>query len=94
MTATSCRFRVHVQPRASKNEIVGKHGDALKVRLTAPPIDSAANNALVALLAEALGVSRRDVQIIAGATSRMKLVEVAGISIEQVEQLATRGWPR
>jgi uncharacterized protein (TIGR00251 family) len=85
---------VHVQPRASKNEIVGKHGDALKVRLTAPPVDSAANNALVALLAEALGVSHRDVQIVAGATSRMKLVEVAGISIEQVAQLATRGWPR
>jgi uncharacterized protein len=84
------RFHVHVQPRASKNEIVGKHGDALKVRLTAPPVDSAANDALIALLAEALGVARRDVQIVAGATSRTKLVEVAGVSSELVEQLATR----
>ena len=94
MTATSCRFRVHVQPRASKNEIVGKHGEALKVRLTAPPVDSAANEALILLLAEALSVARRDVRIVAGATSRAKLVEVAGVSMEQVKELATRGRPR
>ena len=89
MTSRSCRFRVHVQPRASKNEMVGTHGDALKVRLTAPPVDSAANDGLVALLAEALGVARRDVQIVAGATSRAKVVEVAGVSQQQIEQLAT-----
>lgn len=66
------------------------HGDALKVRLTAPPVDSAANDALITLLADALGVPRRDVQIVAGATSRAKVVEVAGVSPEQLNQLATR----
>lgn len=81
---------MHVQPRASTNEIVGKYGDALKVRLTAPPVDSAANDALIALLAELLGVSRQEVRIVAGASSRAKVVEVAGVSQEQVEELATR----
>lgn len=88
------RFRVHVQPRASKNEIVGMHGDALKVRLTAPPVDSAANDALIALLAETLGVARRDVRIVAGATSRAKVVEVAGVSQQRIQQLATGLRPR
>lgn len=86
----SLRFAVHVQPRASRNEIAGIHGDALKVRLTAPPVDSAANDALIAFLAEALGVTRRDVRIVAGATSRAKVVEVAGVSAEQLKQLASR----
>lgn len=88
------RFRVQVQPRASKNEIVGKHGDALKIRVTAPPVDSAANEALIALLAEKLGVARQNVRIVAGATSRAKLVEVAGVSQQQIEQLATGPRPR
>jgi uncharacterized protein (TIGR00251 family) len=88
------RFRVHVQPRASKNEIVGMHGDALKVRLTAPPVDSAANEALVTLLANALGVSRHDVQIVGGATSRAKVVEVFGVSQQQIEQLVRGLGPR
>ena len=83
------RFRVYVQPRAAKNEIVGMHGDALKVRITAPPVDGAANEALIELLAESLGVSRRNVQIVAGATGRAKVVEVAGVSQQQIEQLAT-----
>ena len=94
MTSNGLRFRVHVQPRASKSEIVGMHGDALKVRLTAPPVDSAANEALIALLAAALGVPRRDVQIVAGATSRAKVVEVAGVTPQQFEQLATRAHAR
>lgn len=70
------------------------HGDALKVRLTAPPVDSAANDALIRLLADALGVSMRDVRIVAGATSRAKVVEVAGVSRDQVKQLATRASAR
>jgi hypothetical protein len=64
------------------------------VRLTAPPVDNVANDALIALLAEALGVARRDVQIVAGATSRAKLVEVAGVSRQQIEQLAMGPRPR
>ena len=70
------------------------HGDALKVRLSAPPVDSAANDALIVLLAEALGVSRRDVRIVAGNTSRAKVVEVAGVTPAQVKELATRASAR
>jgi uncharacterized protein (TIGR00251 family) len=79
---------VHVQPRASRSEVVGTHGAALKVRLLAPPVDGAANDALVALLAEKLGVPRRDVRIVQGATSRTKLVEIEGTTADAVRALA------
>ena len=72
--AGTVRVSVHVQPRASANEIAGLHGTALKVRLLAPPVDGAANEALVALFAERLGVPRRSVRVVAGATSRSKIV--------------------
>jgi uncharacterized protein len=84
----SIRFSVRVQPRASRSEIVGLHGDALKVRLSAPPVDGAANVALVELLAEALGVPRRCVRVVSGATSRGKVVEVAGVNVENILRLA------
>jgi uncharacterized protein len=79
---------VHVQPRATRSEIVGLHGTALKVRLQAPPVDGAANEALVTLLAERLGVARRSVRVIAGATSRSKTVEVDGTTEDAVRALA------
>ena len=87
--ADAVRFAVHVQPRASRNEISGLHGDALKVRLGAPPIEGAANDALVELLADALGVSPRDVRIVGGQRSRRKLVEVVGVSVDRVTRLVT-----
>lgn len=79
---------VHVQPRATRSEIVGLHGTALKVRLQAPPVDGAANEALVTLLAERLGVARRSVRVIAGTTSRSKTVEVDGTTEDAVRALA------
>jgi uncharacterized protein (TIGR00251 family) len=81
------RFEVRVQPRASRTEIVGEHNGAVKVRLSAPPVDGAANHALVDLLAKELAVARRDVSIVAGASSRSKTVEVAGIDVADVERL-------
>jgi uncharacterized protein (TIGR00251 family) len=84
----SVRFTVRVQPRASRNEIVGLHGDALKVRLSAPPVGGAANAALVELLAAALAVSRASVRVVAGATSRSKLVEIDGVSMKNIRRLA------
>jgi uncharacterized protein (TIGR00251 family) len=84
------RLTVHVQPRASRSEIVGLHGAALKVRLQAPPVDGAANAALVALLADRLGVPRRAVRIVAGATSRSKTVEIEGTTEAAVRALAAR----
>lgn len=81
------RFAVRVQPRASRSEIVGVHGDAMKVRLSAPPVDGAANEALVELIAAALGVGRRAVRIVSGASSRSKVVEVEGVTAAAVLRL-------
>jgi uncharacterized protein (TIGR00251 family) len=74
------RLKIRVQPRATRTTLAGAHGDALKVRLAAPPVDGKANDALIAFLAETLDVPRRAVRIVAGATSRDKTVEVDGIT--------------
>jgi uncharacterized protein (TIGR00251 family) len=86
--ASGVRFPVRLQPRASSNEIAGLQGEALKVRVTAPPVDGAANDALVALLARRLGVARGRVTIISGPASRNKMVEVAGIDPQAILELA------
>jgi uncharacterized protein (TIGR00251 family) len=82
------RVSVHVQPRASRSEIVGLHGTALKVRLQAPPVEGAANDALIALLAQRLGVPRRAVRVVSGSTSRAKTVEIDDTTEAAVRALA------
>ena len=77
-------FYVQVQPRASRDAIEGEHADALKIRLTAPPVDDRANEALVRLLAQRLNVPRAAVRIVGGEKSRRKRVVVAGVKREQV----------
>jgi uncharacterized protein (TIGR00251 family) len=84
------RLSVHVQPRASRCEIAGVHGDALKVRLTAPPVEGAANDELIELLANTFAVSRRAIRIVAGENSRSKIVEIEGITEQAVHAEATR----
>jgi uncharacterized protein (TIGR00251 family) len=84
---TGVRFAVHVQPRASRTEIAGVHGDALKVRLTAQPVDGAANEALVDFLGERFAVPRRAITIVSGAQSRAKIVEVEGLSVADARRL-------
>lgn len=69
---------VRVQPDARRNEIVGLHGDALKIKVAAPAVDNKANAALVAFLAETLGLPKSAIAVRRGATSRRKLVEIAG----------------
>lgn len=71
-----------MQPRASRTELAGRHGDALKVRIAAPPVDGAANEALVRFLADRLDVSRSAVRLEAGTTGRTKVLAVAGIGVE------------
>lgn len=71
---------LHVQPRASRTELAGRHGGALKVRLAAPPVDGAANEVLLDFLAEQLGVPRRVVTLERGHTGRAKTVRVDGIT--------------
>lgn len=84
------RFSVHVQPRASRSEVAGVHGDALKVRVSAPPVEGAANEAVVELLAKVFAVGRRDVMILAGESSRSKVVEIAGLTKAAVLDVAAR----
>jgi len=67
-------FKVYVQPKASKNEITGMHGDAIKIRLTAPPVDGAANKMCLKYLAKCLSVPAFRLEIISGQTSRTKHV--------------------
>ncbi len=76
---------VRVTPRARKNEIVGITGEALKVKLAAPPVEGAANAALCAFLAEQLGVRKSAVTLVAGQTSRHKVVRVEGVTADEVQ---------
>ncbi len=82
-----CIFRVRVLPRSRRDEVTGLHGDALKIRLTAPPVRGKANRALREFLADKLGVSTSDVEILTGHTSRQKRVRVMGVSADAVYAL-------
>lgn len=78
------RFEVKVKVRASRSAVLGLEGQRLSVALAAPPVDGAANDALSRLLAEHFGLPRRDVEIVGGHKSRTKLLELRGISLEQL----------
>jgi hypothetical protein len=77
---------VHAQPGAGRTQVVGRHGDALKVRVAAPPEQGRANEALVALLATSFGVAPAKVELIAGPTSRQKRFRISGIDRDAVAQ--------
>lgn len=76
-TESGIRLTLHVQPGAKKTEACGEHGEALKIRLAAPPVDGKANSALVAWLADRFDLPRRDVVLCSGEKNRHKLVELA-----------------
>jgi uncharacterized protein (TIGR00251 family) len=80
-----------VQPRAAKNEIVGLHDGYLKLRLTAPPVEGAANEALIRFIADALGLPRRQVTVVAGSTGRRKILAIEGATAAQLAALASQG---
>lgn len=77
-------LRVKIIPRASRTEAQGLHGDALKVCLTAAPVDGKANEALIRFLADTLEVPRANIEIRAGQTGRKKIVQIAGINAEEL----------
>jgi hypothetical protein len=85
-TPQGATFQVKVHPRAKKSAITGTVGDALKLALTAPPLEGRANEACIAFFAELLNVPRSSVTIAAGQTGRNKLIRVAGVTAAQVEQ--------
>lgn len=80
-------LRVHLQPRASRNRLVGLHGQALKITLTAPPVEGAANDALLTFLATLLHVPRSAVSLLSGTKSREKQVLVHTADPEQVTRV-------
>jgi uncharacterized protein (TIGR00251 family) len=82
--ADGCTLSVRVHPGARKNSVTGVHADAIKIALTAPPVDGKANEALVAFLADALHLPRARVALVAGATSRAKMVRITGKSAAEV----------
>lgn len=83
----SVSLTLHIQPGAKKSELAGLHGDALKIRLAAPPVDGKANAALVAFVAECLGLPKAAVTLKSGQTSRRKVVSVVGADPARVAAL-------
>jgi len=82
---------IRIQPRASKNGIVTMESGGLKIRLTAPPVDGAANEALVKFLSGTLSIPKSHVEIVSGHTSRDKIVRIMGISDAEVKRLLNSG---
>jgi len=83
MPPSETRLTVEVRPRAGRDEIVGWQGAVLRVRVTAPPADGAANEAVRALLAGRLGCARSRVEIVRGHTARTKVVRISGVSVDE-----------
>lgn len=81
---------LHIQPGAKKTEIVGLHGAALKIRLAAPPVDGKANACLLAFLAERLGVTKSQVELVSGESSRTKRVKVGAGDTASVATIRVR----
>lgn len=79
---------LHIQPGAKKTEFAGLHGDALKIRLAAPPVDGKANEALLRFVAETLGLPKAAVALKSGHTSRRKVLEVHGTTADAIARLA------
>ena len=85
-TAQGAQFALRVQPRASRNAIAGVMGDAVKLAITAPPVDGKANQAVVEYLAELFDVAKSSIAIVSGESGRNKLIAVRGLSAEQVRK--------
>jgi hypothetical protein len=83
-------LKVQVQTRASRDEVVGPHGDALKIRITAAPVAGAANKHLLKFLAKRFKIPQSQLSLKSGATSRAKSIAIEGISAEEVRQRLTR----
>jgi len=84
-TAEGVVLSIKLRPRASRNQIAGVHGNELKISVTAPPVDSAANEALIAFLAELLDRSRSSILLVRGQTSRHKTILLRGFTTAQIQ---------
>ena len=84
---------LHIQPGARRTGIAGLHGDALKIRLAAPPVDGRANECLIAFVAELCELPRRNVRLLSGETSRHKLLRIDGADEAAVQRLLAAAGP-
>ncbi|HEU4672787.1 MAG TPA: DUF167 domain-containing protein [Candidatus Limnocylindrales bacterium] len=89
LNPSEVRFAVRLTPRAAADHVDGVVDGVLRVHVTAPPVEGAANHALLRVLADELGVSRRDVRLVAGAAGRTKLIVVDGMEADEI----SRRWP-
>jgi uncharacterized protein len=90
-TPLGAAFQVRIHPRARRNAITGEIGDALKLALTAPPVEGRANDACISFFADLLNVARSSVTIAAGHSSRNKVIRIAAMSAAEVQKrLAVR----
>jgi len=78
-SGSGTRLTLHIQPRASVTEVVGLHGDAVKIRIAAPPVDGAANDEITAFVARLVGVPRQAVRLVSGAGGRRKQLVIEGV---------------
>jgi uncharacterized protein len=80
----SARIEVYIQPGASRTELAGVHDGAIKIRVAAPPVDGAANRALIDFIARQLGIAKRSVRLVSGETRRRKILEIDGLTPELI----------
>jgi uncharacterized protein len=85
-SAEGVELPLHVQPRAKRNEISGRHNGTLKLRLTAPPVDDAANRSVLEFFARLLGVPKSSIQIVSGLRSRDKTIFIRGVSLDKIRR--------
>ncbi len=85
-TSLGVEFTVRVVPRASKSAVAGEYESALRVRIASAPVDGAANDELIRLLAKKFGTPKSSVAIVSGKTSRTKRIRIAGLTVAQVKQ--------
>jgi uncharacterized protein (TIGR00251 family) len=86
----SARLNVYIQPRASKTEIAGTHDGMIKIRISAPAVENAANRALIEFIAQRLGIAKRSVRIVSGSANRKKVLEIDGVGADAVAELLKR----
>lgn len=86
-TPHGIRITVFAQPKASKNEVIGPHNGAVKIKITAPPIEGRANEAIIEFLSELFNIPKRSIQLYRGNSSRNKVFELEGVTPEQARTL-------
>lgn len=86
MSSINGTIRVRTQPASSKDQVVGLHDDAIKIKIAAPAVDGKANQHLIKFLAKKLSIPKRDIDITKGQTSRLKTIQINGLTSEQIHQ--------